>query len=32
VSNGLGQVSVRGRILSPRPAANIIAFMVFAFR
>ena len=27
-NNGLGQVSVSGRIRSPRPAANIIAFII----
>ena len=28
-SRGLGQVSVSGRMRSPRPAANIMAFMVY---
>jgi hypothetical protein len=29
-SNGLGQLSVSGRMRSPRPAAKIIAFMVLS--
>jgi hypothetical protein len=31
-SSGFGQVSVRGRIRSPRPAAKIIALFKFVIR